>query len=384
MSLSELKIVINEIIDDYNLDIILLVGIIIFGIYTFCFAPLMYVNTTDAVIDGHIINVTSRASGQIVQSYIMKDQEVRKGDLIMEIDSSEYENELIKLDTELEINKQKLRILTNSPLPEDELLKITQENANPFVKKIKPETDKNISKPPSYKKGATDYTNYSRTYEPEDLAQTNLARKKVLLGDAVQRITDVEIPKDESAKSEEESKKEEINKTKIDVSNDTIDSVRRTMKNLETQKEEVKLRLSGTKVFAPRDGIISSVSISQGDIVNLSDVLCTIIPKQVWVLARVNPEQLPKVQIGQTVKIKIPTYKHRTFKGTITSVDTTSKVYQVKAHEHVPEIGYDGKIIQQEKIPYQIKIDFIEDYSDFRLPPDTEVSAKIQVQSWTK
>ena len=30
MSLSELKIVINEIIDDYNLDIILLVGIIIF------------------------------------------------------------------------------------------------------------------------------------------------------------------------------------------------------------------------------------------------------------------------------------------------------------------------------------------------------------------
>ena len=86
MSLQELKIVINDIIDDYNLDIWSLVAIIAFGVYTFLLAPLMYVHTTDAVIDGHIINVTSRASGQIIHSYVMKDQEVRKGDILMEID----------------------------------------------------------------------------------------------------------------------------------------------------------------------------------------------------------------------------------------------------------------------------------------------------------
>ena len=38
MSLQELKIVINDIIDDYNLDIWSLVAIIAFGVYTFLLA----------------------------------------------------------------------------------------------------------------------------------------------------------------------------------------------------------------------------------------------------------------------------------------------------------------------------------------------------------
>ena len=64
MSLSELKTVLNDIVNDYNLDIIALICVILFGVYTFFVAPKIFVNTTDAVIDGHLINVNSRAYGQ--------------------------------------------------------------------------------------------------------------------------------------------------------------------------------------------------------------------------------------------------------------------------------------------------------------------------------
>lgn len=368
MSLKELKIVINDIIDDYNLDIILLVGIILYGLYVFLITPFMYVSTTDAVIDGHIINVTSRAGGQIIHSYIMKDQEVRKGDLIMEIDPKDYEAELLKLQTDLDINKEKLKILKNGPVTEE-----AQQNGNEET--VLPKEP--VSRPPKYIRGSNNFTNYSKTYEVEDLSQQNLARKKMVLGDAVQNMS-------ETKPAEIQDPKTVIDKTKIDVSNDTVESVEKTIKDIENQKEEVKLLLSSTKIFAPQDGVVAAISIAQGDIVNPADVLCTLTPKQVWVIARVNPEQLSKVQIGQYAEVKIPGYKNRKFKASVTSVDTTSKVYRVKPEEQITQIGPDGNVIRQSSPAYQIKLEFLEDYSDFSLPPETEVNAKIKVQTFYK
>lgn len=391
MSLSELRTVINDIIDDYNLDILALAAIIIFGVYLFFIVPIMYVHTTEAVIDGHLINVTSRASGQILHSYIMKDQEVRKGDLLMEIDPKDYEQELIKLETDLEIYKEKLRILTNAPLPED--LAAAGENAgktidgtnNTTTRVTETKQDNMVGRPPSYAQGENNFTNYSRTYIPEDVAQTNLTRKKIAMGDSVQNMSDTAVsnnPQEKPGTVDINIPKPNIDKSKIDVSNDTVESVQKEIKNIQAMEEEVKLNLSCTKVFAPQDGIISGISIAQGDIVNPSDVLCTLIPKQVWVIARVHPSQLGKVQVGQFVKIKIPGYKHRTFKGQVTSVDTTAKVYQVKADEQVAQVDANGQVTTNFEPAYQIKIEFIEDYSDFNLPPDTKVEGQIKVKTF--
>lgn len=391
MSLSELRTVINDIIDDYNLDILALAAIIIFGVYLFFIVPIMYVHTTEAVIDGHLINVTSRASGQILHSYIMKDQEVRKGDLLMEIDPKDYEQELIKLETDLEIYKEKLRILTNAPLPED--LAAEGENAGKIIEGANNTTtrvtetkqDNMVGRPPSYAQGENNFTNYSRTYIPEDVAQTNLTRKKIAMGDSVQNMSDTAVsnnPQEKPGTVDINIPKSNIDKSKIDVSNDTVESVQKEIKNIQAMEEEVKLNLSCTKVFAPQDGIISGISIAQGDIVNPSDVLCTLIPKQVWVIARVHPSQLGKVQVGQFVKIKIPGYKHRTFKGQVTSVDTTAKVYQVKADEQVAQVDANGQVTTNFEPAYQIKIEFIEDYSDFNLPPDTKVEGQIKVKTF--
>ncbi len=391
MSLSELRTVINDIIDDYNLDILALAAIIIFGVYLFFIVPIMYVHTTEAVIDGHLINVTSRASGQILHSYIMKDQEVRKGDLLMEIDPKDYEKELIKLETDLEIYKEKLRILTNAPLPEDlaaegENAGKTIEGANNSTTRVtETKQDNMVGRPPSYAQGENNFTNYSRTYIPEDVAQTNLTRKKIAMGDSVQNMSDTAVsnnPQEKPGTVDINIPKPNIDKSKIDVSNDTVESVQKEIKNIQAMEEEVKLNLSCTKVFAPQDGIISGISIAQGDIVNPSDVLCTLIPKQVWVIARVHPSQLGKVQVGQFVKIKIPGYKHRTFKGQVTSVDTTAKVYQVKADEQVAQVDANGQVTTNFEPAYQIKIEFIEDYSDFNLPPDTKVEGQIKVKTF--
>ena len=395
MSLSEIKTVINDIIDDYNLDIILLVAIVLFGIYTFFIAPIIFVKTTDAVIDGKLVNVTSRASGQVAQVYIMKDQEVRKGDLLIEIDPKDYEEELLKLETDLEINKEKLRMLTHAPLPEDLVANEgvgvnagVNEGVN-LEKKSNLQNsqidqniskDNNVGKPPEYAKNETNYTNYSRTYIPEDLAKKNQERKKMVLGDTLQNMSDINNTDQKTV--EIKIPKPQIDKAKIDVSKDTVESVQKEIKNIESMEEEVKLRLSSTKIFAPQDGVISSVSVNVGDVANPYDVVCSIIPKHVWVIARVNPVDLEKVKIGQFVQVSVPNYKHRIFKGTVVSVDKTNKVYKVDAADQVKTIDANGQIVTGYEPAYQIKINFIEDYTDFNLPPDTKVTAKIKVKTF--
>lgn len=391
MSISEIKTVINDIIDDYNLDIISLVAIILLGIYIFFIVPIMYVKSTDAVLDGKLVNVTSRASGQISQVYIMKDQEVKKGDLLMEIDPKDYEQELIKLETDLEINKEKLRMLTHAPLPEDLGVGVNEgdnegvnveKNSNLQNSQINQNINKdnNVGKPPEYAKNETNYTNYSRTYIPEDLAKKNQERKKIVLGDTLQNMSDINAS--EQKPVEINIPKPQIDKTKIDISKDTVESVQKEIKNIESMEEEVKLRLSCTKVFAPQDGLVSSVSVNVGDVANPYDVLCSIIPKHVWVIARVNPVDLEKVKIGQYVQVEIPNYKHRVFKGTVVSVDKTNKVYKVDAADQITTIDASGQVIKDYEPAYQIKINFIEDYTDFNLPPDTKVTAKIKVKTF--
>jgi len=365
MSENYFKRAVDEIINEYNLDIWLLVFILLFGIYQFVIVPIIFVNSTDAVIDGKLINTTTRVGGIVSECYITKDQEVKKGDLLAQIDPSEYQNELIKLETNIELNREKLKILKTEPKPED---KNITNNEEPTVIEINPNS-------PKYKNVAKDITKYAKTYEPEDVAETNLARKKIAMGEALKTITQI---------NEDEAKKKNIqqpliDKSSITITNETVDSVEKELKYLENRKEEIKLMIYSTKIFAPRDGTISSVSVKQGDIINPSDVICSIIPKQVWVIARVAPENLAKIKIGQDVTIKIPNHKYRNFKGVITSVDKTAKVYKINAKSQITQYDDFGNQINTQSPIYQIKIDFIEDYSDFNLTPDTQVKARILV-----
>ena len=69
--------------------VILVVGII-FGIRYWLYSR-SHESTDDAFIDGHIIQVSPKASGYVAKIYVSDNQQVKAGDLIVEIDPREYE-----------------------------------------------------------------------------------------------------------------------------------------------------------------------------------------------------------------------------------------------------------------------------------------------------
>ena len=59
------------------------------GIYALLHAH-YYQSTDDAFVEGHIISVAPRVSGPVIKLYIKDNQEVKKGDLLLEIDPNDY------------------------------------------------------------------------------------------------------------------------------------------------------------------------------------------------------------------------------------------------------------------------------------------------------
>src|SRR5574344_2006744 len=152
---------IQQFFEDYNLDPILFVIVLIITIAVIV-CPFFFVKSTSANIDGHTINIVARVDGQIIQSYVQKDQEVKKGDVLFEIDSQEYQQELMKAQNDLEKKKKKMAILTNQPYP-------TVNNQSEIL------TDNNLQKPLEqkpvnrFKSGENNYTKYSKAYSPDDM-----------------------------------------------------------------------------------------------------------------------------------------------------------------------------------------------------------------------
>ena len=296
---------------------------IIFGLVSY-FTD--YKISNDAYIEGKLLSVNTKVGGLVLHLYAEENQEVKKRDLLMEIDPRLYYENLRKLETDLKDtrNKQALENAQND---------ISQQQTG--IKTI-------FSK---FKFGQNQFNDYHTKYgedifpkeEKEEVDPNSLtAPKTEIKKDTKQTIT-----------KEKETKEEKLPKPPIDI------------QKLEAELEQAKLDLSYTKVFAPQDGIISVCSIQEGEYVYIGQSVISIIPKRVWITANFSPKDAEKIDVGQPVIIKIKQYPIRSFKGVVDSVQRTGNN-------------------SSQKIP--VRITFTEDYSDFNLSPGSQVTVKINVK----
>src|SRR2546423_1001794 len=70
--------------------IIVLLVVAFFGIRYWLYAR-SHETTDDAFVDGHIIQVSPKASGYVARVYVTDNQQVKAGDLLAELDARDYE-----------------------------------------------------------------------------------------------------------------------------------------------------------------------------------------------------------------------------------------------------------------------------------------------------
>lgn len=295
--------------------IIFLVCGIFYSIHSF-----YYKSTDDAFVEGHIITVAPRVSGPVLKLNIDDNQEVKKGDLLLEIDSKDYEAKLKQSKAKLEEAKAALISVENQV--------------------VKSNSELNFAK--------NDFERYSKMYE-KGIASTQ----------------DYESSKDKLTAAQAGSNSADAKY------NETIASIKR----LEAEVEQDELNLSYTKVYAAQDGLITNRTVEQGNYVQTAQPMFAIVPEKMWIVANFKETQIANMKKGQSVKIKIDTYGNKKFQG---EVDSIQRSTGSKQSLFPPEnaVGSYVKIVQ--RVP--VKIIFKEDISNYNIVPGMSVVPEVKVK----
>jgi membrane fusion protein (multidrug efflux system) len=278
-----------------------------------------HISTDNAFVDSHVFSISSRIPGHVTRVLVHDNQYVRKGDLLVQLDSADYGAKVENATAQLDIAKNE----TSS-----EYAQIDAAKAAFNMEKAKLEQ-----------------------------AELDLERGKALYRKEV-------IPKEQLDRLETARK---IAAAKL---TETEGSVRRAMALLgltgpgtkearvaqkQAEFEQARLNLTYTKILAPANGYITRKSVEPGNNVQPGQALMALVSlEDAWVTANYKESQLTHVRPGQNVDFTVDSYPGRSFKGTVDSIMAgTGAAFSLLPPENAT--GNYVKVVQ--RIPVKIRIE---------------------------
>jgi len=242
-----------------------------------------YEETDDAQIDGHIIAVSSHINGTIAQVYVVDTQAVSEGQLLAEIEPSDYV--------------------------------VAVEGARARLAQSKAQVES----------AQADY-------------QTALS--KVNADEATRAKAEYDVPRLQALAAKGAARSEDYQESLriAKVARATVDADRAganaALKNIASREAEVKetqaeldqalLNYGYTRITAPMSGVVGKKSIEPGQRVQPGESLLAVVPlDDVWVTANFKENQLRRMRPGQPVDIDVEALG-RTLKGYVDGLGSAS------------------------------------------------------------
>lgn len=153
-------------------------------------------------------------------------------------------------------------------------------------------------------------------------------------------------------------------------------SLEADVENAKAALELADIDLQNTRIVAPRDGQLGQISVRLGAYVSAGTHLTSLVPAQHWVIANIKETQLANLRIGQPVRFTVDALDGQAFDGRVESISPATGV-EFSAISPDNATGNFVKIAQ--RIPVRIAIDGkAEDVA--RLRPGMSVQVNIDTR----
>ena len=337
------------------------------------------VSTDDAYVDGHVFIVTPRTSGYVSQVYIDDNQSVKRGQLLVSLDSADYDVALAQAEAQLSDSRSTLASLKlGVPLQLAQTAeqvrgaKAGLQSLNETLEQMSRDEDAAAQE-------------VKRLEAQHHLAELDLKRKTVLKkGEAIslQTMDEAETnynsvlaqlrnaqAKLESVKKQRSSQASNIElkqanialaatgEKDAEIKSRQVEAQNAKVRLAESQVKQAELNLGYTRIMAPVDGYVTQKNIEPSQFVTPGQRLLEIVPLQppnVWITANFKETQLTYVRPGQPVAIEVDTYPGVVIRGKVDSIMTgTGSVFSLLPPENAT--GNFVKVVQ--RIPVKIVID---------------------------
>jgi len=360
-------------------------------------------STDDTEIDGHIYPISARVSGQVIKVTYDDGQVARKGDVLVQIDPTDYQVALDRAKAEYQdalsqAQAAQYGVPVQSVGSVSQIRSATADMASAQAgvaaaqKQVEAAQQEVIEAQANALKLNTDVERYRQLLGKREISQqqfdqaiasataanaTVSARQAELLAAQAQvRIAESRIEQANAELKNAAATPNVVAATKAKAESADAQALRS-----KAALDQAQLNLSYTTIVAPVDGVIGKRSVQVGENVGVGQDLMAIVPlREVWVTANFKETQLAHMQPGQPAKIKVDTYGGRKWNGHVTSIGgATGAKYSLLPPENAT--GNYVKVVQ--RIPVRIDFDGSEkpDFNkDGLLRPGMSVEPDVKVR----
>ena len=308
---------------------------------------LHYVSTQDAQVEGNLIALSPKVSGKIVQLPFEHGDTVRAGDLVAQIQKTDYEVALAQTQAALEKAKSELsRALAEKNLTgkrvaggvasaevalrqsEDNLRK-AEASLQAARAKMKEAAAEMKNAQQQFQRGqklfAEGFISADRQDELITAAKTSESRYQASLENAREGESTVQLARASLRKAKLDLELSQEEWAQITLHEQNVKVLEAQVREKDEEVKAAQVRLAETTILSPIDGIVSKRLVNLGERVQPGQAILFVNdPHQCWIIANVEETQIRKVQVGAPVLVKVDAYPGKTLKGQVLAIGSAT------------------------------------------------------------
>lgn len=307
-----------------------------------------YESTDDAFIEAHVTPIAPQVPGRVVGLLVQDNQQVKAGDVLVQIDPNDYQ---VKLDqARADLAADRSRVEQAKAQAAVDQAKVAQEKANIVAAQAE----------------AARADADARRYQA--VGDAAVSRSQQDLATTQARSADAEVT---AARNRELAAEAQAG-----LDQAAIQTAAAEVEEGQADVHQAELNLSYTQVKAPEAGYVTHRTVENGAYVQSGQALLAIVPRQVWVVANFKETQLTYMRPGQPVSVSVDAYPQIQFKGHVDSIQSGSGPrFSLLPPENAS--GNYVKVVQ--RVPVKIVLDDVAD-ANVILGPGMSVVPEVRVK----
>ncbi|MES2347093.1 HlyD family secretion protein [Duganella sp. Dugasp56] len=317
-----------QIISAIAFSLVALIGVLVV-LYAWRLPPFSsaIVSTENALVRGQVTLIGTQLSGYVTDVRVQDFQQVKQGDLLVQIDDRIYQQRYEQAEAQLAAQKAALANWEQARRTAEAGVVLNQATlANAEAQSAKSVAD--LSRVNSLAAdGSLSLREQDSSKAARAQAMAAVSQARASLDIARQQVQSVVV-----------------NKLSLEAA----------VANAAAALKAAKVDLDNTRITAPEDGQLGQVTVRKGAYVNTGAQLMGLVPRQLWVIANLKETQMNGVQVGQSATFKVDALDGALLTGQVERISpATGSEFSVLPADNAT--GNYVKIAQ--RIPVRIRID---------------------------